>query len=187
MNTDTMSLEDFAAAYKEADNSETTSKMLQGQIVKQAIDAGRDPDEVCNFIAVYVRKSGRTVYRRYQTSRTFQLYDASVNYDLYAAAASIVDYRVKDEDKIAAKQQEAQEWVERAIVKEWSPADLRKAIKGKVVSHNTDFHATVGDVREQDSGVVVVLCLDEMPPVKAGDKVKLRVRLEAKREDESDV
>lgn len=171
------SMDDVAQAFAEATSAERQSLFLQGQVIKRAVEDGFEVDEVCAYCGQMIRRSKRTVYKRYTVARTFQMYDSSVPYELYATACTAVDYRLSDDTEIARQQQQAQVWIEQAITKEWSVSQLKEAMRGDVVGQTESYNAIVCSVVNTPDGQLVEVLLDEESPLKGGEKVKVKIKL----------
>lgn len=123
------SLEDVGEAFAKATDLETGSLFLQGQIVAKAIAQGFSIDETTGYCASMVKRSKRTVYRRYAVARTFPSPNPLLPYEFHALCADLVDFRQKDKGEIELQIKVAQAWLQEAADQGYSTRDLKEAIK----------------------------------------------------------
>lgn len=123
------SLEDIGSAFVSETQAETSSLFNQGEIVYQATRDGFDVDAVTHHCASLVRRTARTIYRRYAVKRTFDEPHPELTWEMHALCAALVDYRQTDEKAIAAQQEAARLWLDRAAVENYSTRTLRAAIQ----------------------------------------------------------
>ena len=123
------SMDDIAESFVAATTIETGALFAQGQVILEAAREGWDVDEVCAYCAVQVRRSKRTAYRRYAVSRTFGEPHPAMPWECHAICADLVDYRSNDAALIADQQQNAREWLQRAVTDDLSTRALDAAIK----------------------------------------------------------
>lgn len=122
------SLDDVAAEFVRATDVETGALFVQGQIVLGAVGQGWDVDEVAAFCAAHVRRTKRTIYRRYTVARTFPQPHPALTWEFHAICADVVDYRQADETAIQQQQAAARKWLDIAAAEEYSTRQLRQAI-----------------------------------------------------------
>lgn len=122
------SLDDVAAEFVRATSVETGALFVQGQIVLDAVGQGWDVDEVAAFCAAHVRRTKRTIYRRYTVARTFPKPHPALTWEFHAICADVVDYRQADETAIQQQQAAARKWLDIAAAEEYSTRQLRQAI-----------------------------------------------------------
>lgn len=123
------SMDDIAAAFVEATTIETGALFVQGQIILEAANEGWDIDETCAYCAVQVKRSKRTAYRRYSVARTFGKPHPALPFEHHAICSDLVDYRSKDAALIARQQENAREWLQRAVTEDMSTRALEAAIR----------------------------------------------------------
>lgn len=125
------SLDDVAQAYVKATQVENGALFMQGKVIQRAVEQGWEVDEVTAFCSGHVRRSKRTLYRRYAVARTFDNPNMTLPWELYAVAADCVDYRKADEEAISQQQEAARAWIDEALQNDWSSRELSEAINGK--------------------------------------------------------
>lgn len=123
------SMDDISSAFMQTYEIEKESMWLQGNIILEASTQGWDIDELCAYCGSLVKRSKRTIYRRYATTRTFGKLNPALPYEFHAICADLVDYRSADADVIATQQQNAHDWLQRALDEDLSTRALRAAIQ----------------------------------------------------------
>lgn len=129
------SLDAVGDAFISATDKETGAFWEQGQVVIEAVQSGFDVDTVTRHCAGLVRRTGRTIYRRYATVRTFPEPHPELTYEFHALCADLVDYRLSNPDEIERQQKQAHDWLQLAAESNYSTRTLKAAIQaagGKV-------------------------------------------------------
>lgn len=82
-------LEAITSAYIDASEQETEAMLLQGEIIVQAEADGFSAPEVIRHLASQVRRTARTIQRRYKTSQVFTRdnYNPQLPWELHALCA----------------------------------------------------------------------------------------------------
>lgn len=123
------SMDDISSAFMQTYEVEKESMWLQGNIILEASSQGWDVDELCAYCGSLVKRSKRTIYRRYAVTRTFGKLHPAINWEAHALCADLVDYRSSDADLIGTQQKNAHEWLQRALDEDLSTRALRAAIQ----------------------------------------------------------
>lgn len=122
-------LDAIGDALIDATSSETDAMFEQGRIILSAVAEGFDVDAITRHCAGLVRRTHRTLYKRYAVARTFKEPHPELTYEFHSLCAALVDYRQSDEKAIAEQQKQAQAWLDRAASENYSTRTLRAAIQ----------------------------------------------------------
>jgi hypothetical protein len=151
-------------AFITATDVETEALFEQGRIVLAGVQSGFAVDDVTRHCAGLVRRTSRTIYRRYAVARTFPESHPELTWEFHGLCADLVDYRQADEKQIALEQEQAQAWLNRAAEEHYSTRTLRAAliaaggrIENKPVVLLNGVDCQIEYIEVMDDGTIVKL------------------------------